>query len=298
MRDDPPQVLFVPAHVVPPIHPPRTVVTIHDLGYLYYPEAHTPSARLYLDGSTRYSARAARRIIAVSDATKRDLVARYGVPARKICVVLHGVDPEFRHVTDPTAVAAAAARYGLDNARPYLLFVGTLQPRKNLGLLIEAFAQLRGGWDPAGGVLPRLALGGKKGWLYDTLFAQVRQLGLEDDVRFLGYVADGDLPALYSGAAAAVLPSLYEGFGLPALEAMACGTPLLAANASSLPEVTGDAALLVDPRDAGAWTAALDRVLHDPELRADLRWRGTERAAQFTWARTAAETLAVLTEGS
>ncbi|HET7076244.1 MAG TPA: glycosyltransferase family 1 protein [Chloroflexia bacterium] len=296
MARRPPRVLFVPAHVVPIIHPRRTVVTIHDLGYLYYPEAHTRFSRWYLHWSTIYSARAARRIIAVSAATARDLQTRYKVPAEKIHVVLHGVDSAFRRVTDPATIAEAAARHGLDGPRPYLLFVGTLQPRKNLGLLIEAFAALLKDWDATAGPTPRLALGGKKGWLYDTLVAQVERLGLGDSVRFLGYVADADLPALISGATAVVLPSLYEGFGLPALEAMACGAPLLAADASSLPEVTGDAALLLDPRDPAAWTGAMRRVLTDPALRAALSRRGPERAARFTWARTAAETLRVLEE--
>ncbi len=290
-----PRVLFVPAHVVPLAHP-RTVVTIHDLGYLYYPEAHTSSSRWYLDWSTRYSARVARRVIAVSAATARDLTARYGVPAAKIRVVHHGVDPAFRPVTDRAAVDAALVRHDLAGPAPYLLFVGTLQPRKNLGMLVEAFARMRVAWPESAGPAPRLALGGKKGWLYDTLFAQVKDRGLEDAVRFLGYVPDGDLPALYSGAAAAVLPSLYEGFGMPALEALACGTPLLAADASSLPEVAGDAALLLDPRDPEAWAAAMTRVLTEPDLRADLARRGLPRAATFTWARTAAETLAVLHE--
>lgn len=297
MLHRPPRVLFVPAHVVPPIHPRRSVVTIHDLGYLYYPQAHTHFSRLYLHWSTIYSARVARRIIAVSSATARDLQGRYRVPAAKIRVVLHGVDPAFRRVADSATIREAGARYGLDEARPYVLFVGTLQPRKNLALLIEAFARLRAGWDAAAaGPAPRLALGGKKGWLYDSLFAQVQSLGLADEVRFLGYVADADLPVLISGATVAVLPSLYEGFGLPALEALACGTPLLAADASALPEITGDAALLIDPYDPDAWAAGLRRVLTDPDLRADLTRRGPARAAGFTWARTAAETLRVLEE--
>ncbi|HMA33064.1 MAG TPA: glycosyltransferase family 1 protein, partial [Chloroflexia bacterium] len=289
-------VLFVPAHVVPLVHPRRTVVTIHDLGYLYYPAAHTRASRWYLHWSTLYSARAARRIIAVSAATAQDLRARYRVPAAKIRVVLHGVDPAFRRVTDLQAVTAVTTRYDLAGPAPYLLFVGTLQPRKNLDLLIEAFARLLADWDAAAGPAPQLALGGKKGWLYDTLFAQVERLGLAGTVRFLGYIPDADLPALISGATAVTLPSLYEGFGLPALEALACGTPLLAADASSLPEVTGEAALLIDPRNREAWTTGLRRVLADPGLRADLSRRGPARAAQFTWARTAAETLRVLLE--
>jgi glycosyltransferase involved in cell wall biosynthesis len=291
----PPRVLFVPSHVVPLLHPRRTVVTIHDLGYLYYPEAHTRFSRWYLHWSTIFSVRAARRVIAVSAATADDLARRYHVPRSKIRVVLHGVDPAFGRVTDPEVIAEALARHGLGDA-PYLLFVGTLQPRKNLGMLIDAFARLLDAWDGADGPAPRLALGGKKGWLYDTLFAQVERLGLTDRVRFLGYVPDADLPPLISGAAAVVLPSLFEGFGLPALEALACGAPLLAANATSLPEVTGDAALLLDPHDPDAWAAAMRRALRDPDLRADLARRGPARAAQFTWARTAEETLAVLEE--
>jgi len=280
---------------VPLLNPRRTVVTIHDLGYLYYPEAHTRFSRWYLHWSTLFSARTARRIIAVSAATADDLARRYHVPRSKIRVVLHGVDPVFRRITDPAVIAEARVRHGL-GAGPYLLFVGTLQPRKNLSMLIDAFARLLDAWDAADGPPPRLALGGKKGWLYDTLFAQVERLDLIGRVRFLGYVPDADLPPLMSGATAVVLPSLFEGFGLPALEALACGAPLLAADATSLPEVTGDAALLLDPRNPAAWAAAMRRVLRDPDLRADLARRGPERAAQFTWARTAAQTLAVLEE--
>ncbi len=293
----PPDVLFVPAHVLPLFHPRRSVVTIHDLGYLRYPEAHREADRWYLDRSTRWNAAQATLVLADSQATKEDLAQAYGVAAAKVRVVYLGRDESLARVADPAGLTAVQARYGITG--PYLLYVGTLQPRKNLARLIEAFARLVGA-PPApqdwgrGGL--QLVLAGKKGWLYDDLFAQVDRLGLAGRVLFPGYVADPDLPALLSGALAFVFPSLYEGFGLPVLEAGACGVPVITSTTSSLPEVAGDAALLVDPQDVDAIAAAMQRLVSDDALRAELSRRGLENVKRFSWEKCARETLAVLLE--
>lgn len=289
MMRRPPGVLFIPSHVVPLWHPRRTVVTIHDIGYLEYPQAHTRLSRLYLHLSTIFSARTAKRVIAISEATKRDLVRRYGIPSSKIAVVYHGRDPGFRPVRDEQAIDEVAARYGVST--PYCIHVGTLQPRKNLGLLVDAWAELRERMEKP----PQLLLAGRRGWLYESLFAAVEERRLGDLVKFADYVEQADLPALYSGALALVFPSLYEGFGLPPLEAMSCGTPVVASNATSLPEVVGQAGLLLDPRDPHAWAEAVHRVAGDPGLRAELSVAGLHRAAGFTWERCAARSLEVLT---
>jgi len=284
-----PEMLFVPSHVVPLVHPRRTVVTIHDLGYLYYPQAHTRGSRFYLHISTMFSVRAARRVIAISEATKRDLINKYKVPCRKIKVIHHGRDPLFQPVTDQAKIRDVAARYGV--SQPYCIHVGTLQPRKNLGLLIEAWDALRQTMESP----PQLLLAGRRGWLYSSLLESIRAKGLGDLIKLADYVEREDLPALYSGAVTLTFPSLYEGFGLPPLEAMSCGTPVLASNASSLPEVVGDAGILLDPHDPAAWADALRRVITDPQLRAEMSRKGLERATQFTWEKCARETLAVLT---
>jgi glycosyltransferase involved in cell wall biosynthesis len=294
-----PDVLFVPAHVLPlgaPLRPRmRALVTIHDLGYLRFPEAHTPAHRLYLRLSTLWSARAATGVIAVSAATRADLIRLAGVPPEKIAVVHHGLSPRFRPVEDAAAIATAQARYSIGGE--YFLYVGTIQPRKNLLRLIEAFAQILriadANLQSAIGNL-QLVIAGKKGWLTEAIERRAAELGVADRVHFAGYIADDDLPALLSGALAFVFPSLYEGFGMPVLEAMACGAPVLTSTTSSLPEVAGDAALLVDPEDTAAIAAGLARLANDAALRAGLRARGLARAATFTWDRCAEETLAVL----
>jgi glycosyltransferase involved in cell wall biosynthesis len=307
-----PDVLFVPAHVLPLGAPlrrgTRTVVTIHDLGYLHFPEAHTRAHRLYLRLSTLWSAHAATQLIAVSSATRDDLVRLARVPATKIAVVHHGLSERFRPVEDLATITTVLERYGLrerETGRPgdqetplaYFLYVGTIQPRKNLMRLIEAFAQVTQATDPnlqSTICNLKLVIAGKRGWLTESIERRAAELGVSEQVRFAGYVADDDLPALLSGALAFVFPSLYEGFGMPVLEAMACGAPVLASNTSSLPEVAGDAALLVDPADTTALAGGLTRLAVDAELRAELHARGLARAAAFTWDRCAAETLAVL----
>lgn len=282
-----PRVLFVPAHVVPLLHPP-TVVTIHDVGYRVFPEAHTARRRLELEVTTRWSLRAARRVLAVSEATKRDLVNWYGVNPDRITVTPLGLSADFGPPDDRDCVTAVRARYGLLQ-RPYLLYIGTVQPRKNLARVIEALATVL-----AAGYNLDLVLAGKRGWLSEPIERRASELGIADRVRFTGYIADADLPALLAGALAFIFPSLYEGFGLPVLEAMACGAPVITSTISSLPEVAGDAALLVDPLDPYAIAAAIMRVHDDATLRADLRQRGLARARQFTWESCAQRTLEAL----
>jgi glycosyltransferase involved in cell wall biosynthesis len=304
---DAPDTLFVPAHVLPLGAPVprrmRTVVTIHDLGYLHFPAAHTPAHRLYLRLSTLWSTRAATRLIAVSGATRDDLVRFAGACPDKITIVHHGLSERFRPVADASVVKDVQERYGA--RAPYFLYVGTVQPRKNLVRLIEAFARLgdRSRESGVGGVIPnsrlptpnpQLVIAGKRGWLTEAIERRAAELGVADRVVFTGYVADDDVPALLGGALAFVFPSLYEGFGMPILEAMACGAPVLASNTSSLPEVAGDAALLVDPTDTGAIAAGMGRLAVDAALRDELRARGLARAAHFTWDRCAEATLAVL----
>jgi len=289
MLTRPPDVLFVPAHVLPLIHPRRSVVTVHDLGYLHFPTAHRTVDRLYLDWSTRWNAQQATALLADSAATKADLARAYRVDPAKVHVVYLGRDETLAPVADPAALAEMRERYGI--AGRYLLYVGTLQPRKNLGRVIEAFAAIYQDWG-SGGL--QLVLAGKRGWLYDDLFAQVDRLGLAGRVIFPGYIPDEDLPALLSGATAFVFPSLYEGFGIPVLEAGACGVPVITSNTSSLPEVAGDAALLVDPHDVDAIAAAMYRLVTDDALRAELARRGQENVKRFSWEKCARETLAVI----
>jgi glycosyltransferase involved in cell wall biosynthesis len=294
-----PDVLFVPAHVLPLVHPRRSVVTVHDLGYLAYPEAHKAADRRYLDWSTHWNARRATIVIADSAATRADLMRAYGVDGRKIRVIYLGRDETLTPVRDDRVLAGVLERYGITGR--YLLYVGTLQPRKNLARVIDAFA--RAAAAPAfSGV--QLVLAGKKGWLYDDLFAQVERMELAGRVLFPGYVDDADLPALLSGALAFVFPSLYEGFGIPVLEAGACGVPVITSNTSSLPEVAGDpsagsggaAALLVDPHDVDAIAEAMSRLVTDAALRAELSRRGLANVQRFSWEKCARETLAVLVE--
>lgn len=291
----PPSTLFVPAHVLPlgaPLRRLRTVVTIHDLGYLHFPAAHTPLHRRYLQLSTWWSARAATHVIAISGATRDDLVRRAGISPAKISVIHHGLAARFRPLEKP-AVLAARARYGI--SAPYFMYIGTVQPRKNLERLIEAFGQLlKANAAEPQPQAPYLVIAGKRGWLTEAIERRAAELGVAGRVVFTGYVADDDVPALLGGALAFVFPSLYEGFGMPVLEAMACGAPVLTSNTSSLPEVAGDAALLVDPADTAAIAAGMARLLREPDLRASLRARGLARAAEFTWQRCAADTLRVL----
>ncbi len=276
-----PAVLFVPAHVLPLAHPVPAVVTVHDLGYHYFPDAHPARQRRYLEWSTRFSARGASHLLADSQATRADLVRLYGVAPEKVTVVYPGRD----QALVPTDPAPVRARYHLP--ADYILHVGTLQPRKNLPRLMEAVAALR-----EQGQAVSLVLAGRAGWLSEPILARARALA--GVVRVLDYVPDADLAGLYAGARVFAFPSLYEGFGFPVLEALACETPVVCANTSSLPELAGEAALLVDPTDISALTQALGRLLTDPTLRATLVARGREQVRRFSWDKAAEVTMRVL----
>ncbi len=274
----PPDLLFVPSHVIPAICPVPAVVTIHDVGYLWHRDAYRPLDWLLLHLGTLWNARKARRIIADSQATARDLTNHFGVAPERLRVAYLGGP----RVEDVPPQPEILARYGLPPH--YFLFVGTLQLRKNVARLIRAFAQVAH-QDPD----VVLALGGKLGPRAGALHELIGQLGLSNRVRWLGYLPDADRPSLYAGAAAFVFPSLYEGFGIPVLEAMAWGAPVIASNTSSLPEVVGDAGLLVDPYDIDGLAQAMAEVLTDSRLRERLLVAGRRRAATFSWDRCASE---------
>jgi len=293
MAAHPPDILFVPAHVLPIIHPRRSAVTIHDLGYRYFPEAHPPASRLYLELGTRWNAWRARRVVVDSEATRADLMRFYGTPAHKIRVIYPGHTAWIQRVEDPARIRSARERLGIPEQ--YILYVGTIQPRKNLVRLIEAYAAVRRRW-PAGTEPPHLVLGGKMGWMTQDIVGAVQRNGLENLVHLVGYVPDEELPALLSGAQAFAFPSLYEGFGFPVLEAMACGTPVICSNTSSLPEVAGGAALLVDPLDVDDIAGAILRVLQDEGLRRHLVEAGYRQVQRFSWQNTARQFLELFEE--
>jgi glycosyltransferase involved in cell wall biosynthesis len=271
----------------------RTVVTIHDLVSFLFPETVPRKYALYMRLMTRLAVRSADRIIAVSGATRDDLTRILRVPDEKVVVIHEAVAPEFATGGDPAAVTGVMERYNI--RRPYCLFVGNLEPRKNLSRLIEAFGLLhaRRATAPGGARPLQLVLVGTRGWLYSGIFTTVATQGATPDIVFTGYVPAGDLPALYAGAECFVFPSLYEGFGLPVLEAMAAGTPVVASRVGAIPEVAGDAALLVDARRPAELAEAIGTVLSDATLRARLVARGRARARQFTWEAVARQTLAV-----
>jgi glycosyltransferase involved in cell wall biosynthesis len=262
-------------HLLLPLRSIPTVLTVHDLIFRHLPDHHKPLNRWYLNLTVPLYCQRATHVIAVSERTRRDLTAAYGVPPEKVTVIYEAAAPRFR-VQPLEAVAAVRARYGLPDR--YLLFVGTIEPRKNLSRLLAAFETIH-----AAGLSDGLVIVGKRGWLYGDFFARLEQSPAHDAILFPGYVPDEDLPAVYAGAQGLVFPSLYEGFGLPVLEAMACGTPVVASNASSIPEVGGNAALYFDPMDVEAMVEAVRRLLCDTELWDNMRMRGLTRAADFSW---------------
>ncbi len=286
----PPSALFIPAHVMPLVCRPPAVVTVHDLGFEHFPKAHPVVSRAYLRWSTRRHARRAAILVADSTATKEDLVRLYGVQPDRVRVVLLAADDA---LSPPTADAIAQVRrlLGLAPDAPYLLHVGTLQPRKNLARLLAAYATLMGDHPEL-----RLVLAGGKGWGDEDLAGVARALGVSERVLLPGYVPPPLLSALYGGAAALAMPSLYEGFGLPVVEAMACGAPVLCSNSSSLPEAAGGAALLVDPLSVPDIAAGLRQLLEDDALGAFLRERGLARAALLSWEASARQVFEALTE--
>jgi glycosyltransferase involved in cell wall biosynthesis len=272
--------------VMPPLQGAKGVMTIYDLSFMLFPTFHTRETQAFSKSVRRFAERA-DCIIAISEQTKQDIVRLLNIPENKVRVTLLAADTRYRVIDDTRRVASVAADYGID--REYILYTGTLEPRKNIPAIIRAFQSIKRELN----IPHRLVLAGKKGWLYDDIFAEVRALDLEQEVIFTGYVPDEDLPFLYNGADLFVYPSFYEGFGLPPLEAMACGCPVVSSNTSSLPEVVGTAGIMVDPRKPEELATAMARVLGDSELARDMRRRGVERAAIFNWDRCVQETLSI-----
>ncbi len=278
--------LFHSADFIPPAWGARHfVITVHDLNFLYYPQYLTAEARRYYNDQIRWAVDRADAISADSHATKRDLVALLGVPEERVTVVHLGADPAF-HSLPEANVAAVLERYGL--APGYLLFVGTWEPRKNLPGLLEALSVLH-----RRGERRHLVIAGRPGWLYEEIFTRVQALNLEPWVHFIEQVPADDLVAFYNGALLLAMPSFYEGFGFPALEALQCGTPAVVADRASLPEVVGEAGLLIDPESPEAIAEACLRVAQDADLRLRCREAGFRHAALFTWESTAQKTLAI-----
>jgi glycosyltransferase involved in cell wall biosynthesis len=283
-----PDLLHSVDHVAPAWGPWRHVVTLHDLAFLLYPATQTAASRAYY-AATGESVRRAERVIAVSQRTASDAVRLLGVDPSRIRVVHEAAAPGLSP-RPKDALPALAQRLGFDPGRRYVLFVGTLEPRKNVTLLLEAFALLKPKLDA------QLIIVGGRGWLDEPIFATHARLGLGDAARFVGTLGEEDLAVLYSHAGVFVLPTLYEGFGLPVVEAMACGAPVICSDAGPLPEVAGDAAVLLKPEDPAAWASAMLDVLTNASLAAEMRTRGFARAQSFSWERTARATREVYRE--
>lgn len=279
-----PSVFFAPAHYSPRFLPCPLVVTIHDLAYFYFPDEFLKKDLFKLTNWTKESVHKSAAIIAVSESTKQDINTWYGTPLDKIQRIYNGFSQY-----QGTNIPDSYKKYELEKNK-YLLYVGTIQPRKNAMAILHALRALRTQFPDL-----KLALVGRRGWLFEGILKTIRELGLSDRVKELGYVPNEDLPDLYKNAACFVLPSFYEGFGIPVLEALSQGAAVVTSSNSSLAEVGGDACLYVDPNDTMQLAAAIERILTDPELKTDLQKKGREQSKKFSWNTCAAETLKVLT---
>lgn len=278
-----PDVFFTPGHYAPRWCPVPLVISIMDLGYLHFPEQFTKPIYYQLKNWTERSIKKATHILAISESTKNDIIKEYKIPREKITVTYPGIKkaPNTKHQTPNIK-----KKYGIKGE--YILFLGTLKPSKNIEGLLEAFAKLK-----KDQVL-NLVIAGKKGWMYEKIFEKVKKLNLEDRVIFTDFVPEDDLPALMAGAKVFVIPSFWEGFGIPVLEAMAVGTPVVVSNVASLPEVVGDAGVLVDPDDIEDIARGIKKVLEDNSLYNRLKRKGFERVKEFSWQKCAKQTLGVL----
>jgi glycosyltransferase involved in cell wall biosynthesis len=270
-----------PDYVLPPLsNALPAVLTVHDLSFIHYPEAFTQSLLRFLNNAVPRSISRATHVLADSASTKEDLQRVWNIPEAKISVVYSGVSPHFHPVTGKNILRDTLQKYNLGE-KPYVLSVGTLQPRKNYEMLIRAFRLV------SEKVSHNLVIVGGKGWMYEQIQDEIKQQNLSNRVRLLGYADDSDLPALYSGAALFVFPSLYEGFGLPLLEAMACGVPVISSDASSLPEVTGKASIMLSPDDQAGWSGEMIDILEDPDRRTKMVAAGFLQARHFSWKESA-----------
>lgn len=288
LRKNPVDVLHV-QFTAPPFSPCPVVVSIHDLSFEHLPETFKFRSRTQLRLTVRRSARKAAHVIALSEHARADIIDTYGLEPDRISVIPLAAPAHFAPVTDEKELQRVRQTYGIEG--DYILSVGSIQPRKNLRRLIAAYSNLREARPE--GKLPQLVVVGKRAWLYEETLRAIRELELSRSIILTGYVPESDLPALYSGAKCFVYLSYFEGFGLPPLEAMKCGTPVIVGNRTSLPEVVGDAGLLVDPFSVNDIAAAIERVVADVDLQSKLRVKGIERARLFDWRETARQTLAV-----
>lgn len=305
-------VLFVPAHTIPLLRKPglKTVVTVHDLGSEYLPSMHQIKQRVYLSMMQKYQLQTATKVIAVSKATKEDLFKRVGIDKGKIEVIYEGYDKEKFKVFSKLPSAEQSSKFKVSQTikkynliyQNYFLFVGTVQPRKNLERLIKAFSYQLSAFRHKNKKSDnrrlttddlQLVIAGSKGWLSDEIYELPKKLDIEEQVKFLGYVPEKDLPVLYSGAAALTFPSLFEGFGLPILEAQACGCPVLTSNVSSMPEVGGEGAVYVDPYSVDDIVKGM-KQMENGQLRMDKVKQGFENVKRFSWEKCATQTLEVL----
>jgi glycosyltransferase involved in cell wall biosynthesis len=288
LRKHPVDVLHV-QFTAPPFCPCPLVVSIHDLSFEHLPQTFLRRSRTQLRLTVRHSARRADHILTLSEHTRADVIDTYKIDPEKVTAIPLAAPTHFAPVTDDKELQRVRHTYVIDG--DYVLCVGSIQPRKNLVRLIKAYASLRG--NNPGTNFPKLVIVGKRGWLYDETLRTLEETGAQESIVLTGYVPEADLPALYSGALCFVYPSYFEGFGLPPLEAMKCGTPVIVGNATSLPEVVGDAGLQVDPFDIEAIAGAIGELLNNPALRKELSVRGLERARMFDWRETARQTLKV-----
>ncbi|MDB5080786.1 MAG: glycosyl transferase group 1 [Chloroflexi bacterium] len=286
---DKPALLHCPVNVMPLLALAPTVITIHDLGFIRFPERYKKLKRFYLHALTALSARRATHLITPSEAIRQEVIELLKISPERVTVIAEGVSEDFQPLP-----AEAVEKFRQEKGLPakFVLYVGTLEPRKNLPLLIRAFARWRKE-HPAEAAGVRLVLGGAKGWFYEEIFRLVEELGLRNWTDFPGYLREEELPLWYNSARCFVYPSIYEGFGLPPLEAMACGCPVITSNTSSLPEVVGEAGWLVSPDDETGLTTALNQLLTDDSTWTSYREKGLLQAAKFTWQEAARQTLRI-----
>jgi glycosyltransferase involved in cell wall biosynthesis len=288
LRKNPVDVLHV--QFTAPLFPPCPIVaSIHDLAFEHLPHTFKRRSSMQMRLTIRHTAKRAAQIITLSEYSRRDIIETYGIEPDRISVTPAAASPSFVPVTDQTELARVRNIYGIE--RDFILSVGSIQPRKNLSRLISAYSRLRRA--QPGAKLPQLVLVGKCGWLYEETLRTIKELEVNESVILTGYVPQAHLQAIYSGAVCFVYPSYFEGFGLPPLEAMKCGTAVIVGNTTSLPEVVGGAALLVDPFSVDEIASAMEQVMKDSKLRSQLRAKGLERAKLFDWRDTARKTLVV-----
>ncbi len=279
--------LHCPKSAIPFFSPCPVVVTLHDLIPIKHPETEKFAAQLYWRLQIPIAARRSNFIITDSEHARKEIMTDFRVPAERIKAVMLGFNPDMNGEPDQSTSRKVSAKYNLPD--DYILYVGTIQPRKNLETLIEAFNRLKQDRD----IPHKLVIVGRKGWLYEQLFKRIHELGLDEEILFTGFVPDEELPSIYGRASVFVYLSLFEGFGLPPLEAMACGIPVITSNTTSLPEVVGDAGITLPPTDVARVNEALRQVICDKELRTTMRQKGLKQARLFSWEATARETLEI-----